>query len=159
MAVARDKFPFKWMPKVIKVLDEVKKEGLLPLSQISGKIGSCIPDGSEITRMLHYITHFGRVMRLETNEWVMYYPSNNSLPEINFRFRFIEGFVKLLYQLDHNPKKLEEIASALTQSPKDIEDELNFLEEITAKGRVKFDGYGYQQQWYLDPWPEKQKMS
>ncbi len=155
MTIPRNKFPFKWMPKIIHVLNNTEGEVLLPLSRISGLIGTCLPDGSEVTRMLHYLTHFGRVDKLDSNEWKLNYASMHSPPEINFRFRYIEGLVSVLKELKVHPKNIEEIASSISRDSQEIEEYLIFLEEITKYGRLSVNGRGYQQLWHLDPWPDE----
>ena len=143
------------MPKIVQVLNGDEQEVILPLSRISGLIGACIPDGSETTRMLHYITHFGRVDKLTSNVWSLNYTSTSPPPTINFRFRYIEGLVNLLKELEDQPKNVEEIASSLSRDSQEIEEELTFLKDITQKGRLYVDGQGYQQLWRLEPWSDE----
>lgn len=65
MLIDKTKFPFKWMSDIIEALE---REKMLSPFRIARAIESCVPDAAEVTRMLYYITFFGRVVSNQEGE-------------------------------------------------------------------------------------------
>lgn len=150
MIIDNTKFPFKWMLDIIKALEGEK---LLSPSRISRTIGSCVPDAAEVTRMLHFITFFGRVVSNQEGEWRIVGKENDSSsnPGKNFRFKYIKKVMEIIDFLSENAIGEFELAQKTSQEVYDIQQALSFLEEITEKGRIHKEKSS-PHQWCLSPW-------
>ncbi len=151
MIIDKTKFTFKWMLDIIKALEEEK---LLSPFRISRTIGSCVPDAAEVTRMLYYITYFGRVVSNQEGEWRIVGKDNDSSsnPGKNFRFKYIEKVMEIMSFLSEETISEFELAQRISQDVHDIQQALSFLEEITGKGRVHKKEKTSPHKWCLSPW-------
>lgn len=149
MTINLNKFPFKWMVTIIKTLEEGKT---LSSFNISRKIGSCIADSREVTRMLYYLTSFGKIVSNGNNEWKIVASKIDDDIKDNFRLRYIKDLITLIQHLDDSYKSVNDLASELSQNEKEINDMLSLLSRITNKGQIKVDGSGLNQNWILIDW-------
>lgn len=149
MTIDLYKFPFKWMVTIINTLEEGKT---LSSYNISRKIGSCVADSREVTRMLYYLTSFGKIVSNSSNEWkILVSKKNDDIPK-NFRFKYIEDLIVLIQNLNDNFRSINDLASELSQNEGDIREMLSLLFKITQKGQIKADGSGINQNWTLEDW-------
>jgi hypothetical protein len=150
MIVDIKKFPFKWMPIIIKSL---KNHEFLTLFQISRKIGSCFADANESTRMLYYLTCLGKVVGNSNNEWKIIHSTESLPPLTKYRVRYIQDLIKLIQSLDGTFKSVNDLVVEKNWEKKDIQEALSFLSLVTERGFLYFEGDGHQQKWILKKWP------
>ncbi|MFX0182744.1 MAG: hypothetical protein ACFE95_06630 [Candidatus Hodarchaeota archaeon] len=150
MIVDTKKFPFKWMPTIIKIL---KNHQFITLFQISRKLGSCFADASESTRMLYYLTCLGKVVGNSNNEWKIIHTAEN-LPQLTkYRFKYVQDLKKLVQSLNGTFKNVSDLVVDKAWKEKDIQEALRFLSLVTERGFLYFEGDGHRQKWILKKWP------
>ncbi|MFX1515797.1 MAG: hypothetical protein ACFFC6_05765 [Promethearchaeota archaeon] len=144
----RTKFPFKYFLPIIHALE---KENTLSAWQIAKSIGSCISDASEVTRMLHYITHYGKIIS-EQGKWkIIRKEENTDPPSKDFRVKYIQNYITLIETLNNELQSVEEIAKKTSLEMNEIEENLPYLSLITNKGSIELHGSGPRKQWGLKP--------
>ena len=150
MTIQRDKFPFKWILKILAVLQE--KE-YCTNSQVAKAIGSCVSDAGEVLRMMNYLTHFGKIVANPENKWkFMYTQDNIKPPSKNFRTEYIQNLIEIIDLLKEGPQSTQEIADRTSQEIDDIQELLSFLTIVTGNGHVCLKGEGYPREWTLRSW-------
>jgi hypothetical protein len=137
------------MVTIIKLLEEGKT---LSSYKISRKTGSCLADAREVTRMLYYLTSFGKIISNGTGEWKILVSKKNDEIQKNFRLNYIKDLVTLIQHLEDSYKSIDDLASELPKNEKEIRDMLSLLSRITHKGQIKVDGSGFNQNWSLEDW-------
>lgn len=150
MTVDRTKFPFKYFLPIIEAL---KKDNALSAWQIAKSIGSCISDASEVTRMLHYLTHYGKIIS-EQEDWrIIRKEKKNGSPTKDFRVKYIKKYITLIEALTSELQNVEELGRITSLDLNEIKEILTFLHLVTEKGYVDLQGSGPRQQWKLTSWP------
>ena len=146
------RFPYKYF---LGVLEALEKEDALSGWQIAKLIGSCISDASEATRMLHYLTHCGKIVSNpgKGNWRIIRKEEDSDLPSMNFRVKYIQKYLSIIESLTNEPQTAEELAIKTSLELKEIEKALAHLSIITEKGYIQLQGSGPRQQWKLKPWP------
>lgn len=152
MLIKSNQFPFKLMPKIIFLLDQSDKRAAF---EISRHVGACLLDTRETISMLHYITNQGRVVRRQAakDEWMLV---NSSKPQqLDFRTKYVLGLLKLIDLLHQENEFLqtEELANRLNYAREEVSQALTFLETITDKGHLEYEGEGHTRHWFLKKWP------
>ncbi|MFW9905128.1 MAG: hypothetical protein ACFFFH_12390 [Candidatus Thorarchaeota archaeon] len=152
MSINQAKFPFKYFIRIINALED---ENILSAWQIAKSIGSCISDASEVTRMLHYLTHYGKIVsNPKKGCWKIIRNKQISEPPLkNFRVRYVEKCMALIEGLTSEPQSVEELGEKLSLELNEIRDLLPYLRLITEKGYIHLEGSDHRQQWSLKPWP------
>ncbi len=149
MIVDRNKFPFKWMLRIIATLE--RGDSLSSL-QIARAIGSCVPDAGEVTHMIHYITYFGKVTSDTEGKWkIVGKEEDSGPPQKDFRFRYIRTLMKIIDILAEGAQSVVELAQKIYQEIDDIQGALSFLALITEKGRVHLQKEDQPKKWSLKP--------
>jgi hypothetical protein len=151
VSINQSKFPFKYFLSIISTLED---ENALPAWEIAKSIGSCISDASEVTRMLHYLTHYGRIVsNPEENKWkIIKNELTSDRPSNNFRVEYIKQLIALIEGLTTEPQSLEELSEKLSLELDKIRNLLPYLSLITKKGYIQLEGSGPRQKWSLRPW-------
>jgi hypothetical protein len=150
MGINQNKFPFKYFLSIINTLEN---ENTLPAWQIAKFIGSCISDASEVTRMLHYLTHYGKIVSNPEGKWkIVKNKMISDPPSKKFRANYIKQFITLIERLTSEPQSLEELGEELSLELDEIRNFLSYLSLLTEKGYIQLEGSGPRQQWSLKPW-------
>jgi hypothetical protein len=153
VSIDQSKFPFKYFLSIINTLEN---ENALSAWQIAKSIGSCISDASEVTRMLHYLTHYGKIVSNPEKGWkIMGSKQATDPPSTNFRAKYIKKYTALIEGLTSEPQSLEELGENLSFELEEIRDTLLYLSLITEKGYIHLEGSDPRQQWSLKPWPQE----
>lgn len=154
MSGNQSKFPFKYFLSIINALENGTA---LSTWQIAKSIGSCISDASEVTRMLHYLTHYGRIVsNPKEGKWkIIRNKLVSDSPSKNFRVKYIKQYIALIEGLTSEPQSLEELGERLSLELDEIRQILPYLSLITEKGYIQLEGSGARQQWNLKPWPRE----
>lgn len=152
MIQERTKFPYKYFLSIIETL---AKENALVSWQIARAIDSCILDASEVTRMLHYLTHYGKIVsNPENNNWrIIRKKEVSDPPSKNFRVKYIQKYITIIEVLTDEPQNVEELANKASLELNEIKEVLSDLKLISEKGYIHLQGSGLRQQWSLKPWP------
>ncbi len=151
MIVDSKKYPFKWMPAIISILEKLDSTST---NNISRKIGSCVADASESLQILSYLTSFGKVIFTSEN-WELLHSREIELSSINFRFQYIADLDKILHLLQQFPITAAEIATKIEENKDEVFEALNFLAFITKTGYLQSEGEGRNCEWQLKKWPLK----
>jgi len=146
----RTKFPFKYF---LAIIDALEKNNALSAWQISKSIGSCISDASEVTRMLYYLTHYGKITS-EQEKWrIIKKDKKTDSPTKDFRVKYIQNYITLIEALTNELQSVEKLASRTSLELNEIKEILTYLRLLTEKGFVGLQGSGPRQQWRLNSWP------
>ncbi|MHA2289802.1 MAG: hypothetical protein ACXABG_13540 [Promethearchaeota archaeon] len=153
MKINENKFPFKWMSRVIKAFDGIEKGR--SSFQIARTIGSCGPDASEVLKMLAYVTSFGKVVESNGKWKTIHSPLNPYQNQSGFRYNYIEGLDQLIKELSGDFISIEELSSLNGRDTQEILSELTFLSQITEKGRVILEQKRFPQKFAFKPWNQQ----
>ncbi|MFX0016452.1 MAG: hypothetical protein ACFFB2_14650 [Promethearchaeota archaeon] len=150
MIPVKDKFPFKWMLKIITTLE---KDSPLTSLQIAKSIGSCVSDAAEVTRMLHYITSFGKIEANSGGEWRIFRKKEyKGPPPKNYKENYGQNLEKIIHILTEEAQTIEELMLKISLEKHDLTEDLSFLALITEKGYIHLQESSYPQQWSLKFW-------
>ncbi len=151
MLIQKNEFPFKWIPKILSVLED---KDFCTTSQVAKAIGSCVSDAGEVLRMMKFLTYFGKINANSENKWrLKYAPEDINSPRKDFRFKYIQNLIEVIEILKEGPKSTHEIANKISQELDYVREILSFLSLITEKGFVCLRGEGYPREWTLRSWP------
>ena len=146
------KFPFKYF---LGIIDTLEKEDALSAWQIAKSISSCIADASEATRMLQYLTHYGKIIsNPEKGKWrIIRREEDSGSPSKNFRVKYIKKLITVIESLTDELQSAEELVNRTSLELNELEEILPDLCLLTEKGYVDLQGSGPRQKWCLNPWP------
>ncbi|MHA2304924.1 MAG: hypothetical protein ACXACU_05975 [Candidatus Hodarchaeales archaeon] len=148
-----DKFPFKWMPDMIELLEKKSNERIKSF-KIARAIGSCVSDTNETARMLNYLTHFGKITLNQNGNYSIEYKANTELSLKGFRVKYIIKLVEIIKVLSKEELNIEQLSKTLNRKCVEVKTDLEFLEAITSKGQVFLEGSKYLPKIYFEHWVE-----
>jgi hypothetical protein len=152
MKVDKGRFPFKWIPRILTVFEGTDES--FSSFQIARAIGSCGPDASEVLRILVYLTSFGKVVESE-GKWKIDIPHTDlDRDQSGFRLKYIKNLDQLLNSLSHCYTPIDELTKINGRDSTEIQEELEFLAQITEKGFVFLAKTNFPQKYAFKPWNE-----
>ncbi|MFX0122438.1 MAG: hypothetical protein ACFFAE_02290 [Candidatus Hodarchaeota archaeon] len=153
MIQRHNKFPFKYFLGVIEALEG---EDALSSWQIANSIGSCTSDASEVTRMLHYLTHYGKVVsNADRGNWrIIRKNEDSNPPSKDFRVKYIQKYLTIIELLTGEPQSEKELSNKASLELNEVKEALSYLKLITEKGYIYLQGSGPRQQWKMQYWPQ-----
>ncbi len=145
-----DKFPFKWMQKIVDTLSITNKP--LTAFQLARKIGSCSSDAGEVAKMLVFLTQYGQVVN-NGEKWKIEHVSNNhDHHPTGFRAHYVRDLIVLLENLLENSVRSVDLTLTTKKSESDITHYLNFLSSITKNGYLYLHKKRFLKQWGFRSW-------
>lgn len=103
--------------------------------------------------MLHYLTHYGKIIS-EQEDWrIIRKEKKNGSPTKDFRVKYIKKYITLIEALTSELQNVEELGRITSLDLNEIKEILTFLHLVTEKGYVDLQGSGPRQQWKLTSWP------
>ncbi len=148
-----DKFPFKWMQKIVDALSVSNKP--FTAFQLARKIGSCSSDAGEVAKMLVFLTQKGQVVNND-EKWKIEYISTNHNPlPTGFRTHYIRDLSVLLTNLSEHFVSLEDLSLITKRSELNMSHDLNFLSSITKIGYLYLHKKHLFKQWGFKFWENK----
>lgn len=138
---------------MLTIISALEREDSLTSLQIARAIGVCVPDVAEATRILHYITYFGKIESNPEGNWrIIKKEEDSDPPPKKFRVKYIQNLMKIIDVLNEGTQSAEELAQRTSQEIDSVQEILSFLSLTTGKGYIHLQGSGHPQQWSLRPW-------
>jgi len=150
--VIEDKFPFKWMQKIVDTFSISNKPQTA--LQIARNIGSCSSDAKEVAKMLVFLTQYGQIVTNGEKWKIQNIADNQDHHPTGFRAHFIKDLLVILEYLTENPASPADLALNAKKSESDIINQLNFLSSLTKSGYLYLHKKNFLQQWGFRSWKE-----
>lgn len=140
------------MSRVIDIFEST--DGSLSSFQVARTIGSCGPDASEVLKILVYLTSFGKVIESEGNWKIDIQPKDLERDQSGIRLEHINNLDQLIQSLTNNYTPVEELTEINGRDSTDIQEELEFLAQITQRGYIFLAKTKFPQKYAFKPWNE-----
>ncbi|MHA1991083.1 MAG: hypothetical protein ACW981_08950 [Candidatus Hodarchaeales archaeon] len=134
------RYPFKAMIPIVKSLASTDES--LNIYDIQRVSRACVPDTTEVTEMLSFLTSYGKVF--ETSKGWIRTNENGKKPNRPRRFFYLKDIYNILSELsEENPLNCGIIAENTNINVEKVLEYLDFLSAITKAGYVKLDNNNY----------------